>query len=124
MAENKTQATEADVVGFLKRVGDDRQREDSFAILEMMSGVTGEKATMWGPSIIEFGDIHLKYDSGRELDWFKVGFPRERRTSASTYPQPSRVVTGCSESSASTPQASLVSTSSGSKKSIAMPSST
>ncbi len=82
MAENKTQATDADVVEFLERVGDDRRREDSFAILEMMSGVTGEKATMWGPSIIGFGDIHLKYDSGRELDWFKVGFsPRKANIS-------------------------------------------
>ena len=82
MAENKTQATDADVVGFLETVEDDSKREDSFAILELMSEVTGEKAKMWGPSIIGFGEVQLKYDSGRELDWFKVGFsPRKANIS-------------------------------------------
>ncbi len=33
---------------------------------------------MWGSSIIGCGDVHLKYESGRELDWFKIGFsPRK-----------------------------------------------
>lgn len=82
MAENKTQRTEADAVEFLENVEDDNKRGDSLAILEMMSAVTGEKARMWGPSIIGFGDTLLKYDSGRELDWFKVGFsPRKANIS-------------------------------------------
>lgn len=51
MVENKTRATEGDVIGFLETVEDDSKREDSFAILEMMSEVTGEKPKMWGPSI-------------------------------------------------------------------------
>jgi uncharacterized protein YdhG (YjbR/CyaY superfamily) len=34
---------------------------------------------MWGPAIIGFGDVHLKYESGRELDWFVMGFsPRKQ----------------------------------------------
>lgn len=34
---------------------------------------------MWGSAVIGFGDIVLKYDSGRELDWFKIGFsPRKQ----------------------------------------------
>ena len=34
---------------------------------------------MWGPSIIGFGDQHYKYESGREGDWFKIGFsPRKQ----------------------------------------------
>ena len=37
---------------------------------------------MWGESIIGFGDTHLKYASGRELDWFKIGFsPRKKEIS-------------------------------------------
>lgn len=81
-AENKTQQTDADAVEFLEKVEDDSQREDSLEILEIMSEVTGERAKMWGPSIIGFGDIQLKYDSGRELDWFKVGFsPRKANIS-------------------------------------------
>jgi hypothetical protein len=82
MVENKTQATDADVVEFLEKVEDERRRADSFAILEMMSAVTGEKAKMWGPSIVGFGDNHLKYDSDREVDWFKIGFsPRKANIS-------------------------------------------
>jgi hypothetical protein len=34
---------------------------------------------MWGTSIVGFGRIHLKYESGRELDWFPIGFsPRKQ----------------------------------------------
>jgi hypothetical protein len=33
---------------------------------------------MWGTSIVGFGEHHLKYESGRELDWFVAGFsPRK-----------------------------------------------
>ena len=33
---------------------------------------------MWGANIVGFGDHRLKYESGRELDWFLVGFsPRK-----------------------------------------------
>lgn len=34
---------------------------------------------MWGDRIVGFGDHHYRYASGREGDWFKVGFsPRKR----------------------------------------------
>ena len=37
---------------------------------------------MWGDSIIGFGEYHYKYDSGREGDFFKVGFsPRKGKIS-------------------------------------------
>ena len=29
---------------------------------------------MWGPSIVGYGHTHLVYESGREMDWFQVGF--------------------------------------------------
>jgi len=33
---------------------------------------------MWGTSIIGFGDLHYKYATGREGDWFKIGLsPRK-----------------------------------------------
>ena len=44
-----------------------------------MEKATKAKAKMWGSSIIGFGDRHLKYESGRELDWFVIGFsPRKQ----------------------------------------------
>ena len=59
----------------------DRQ-SDCKAIVKMMRDATGVKPAMWGESIIGFGDEHLIYASGRELDWFKIGFsPRKKEIS-------------------------------------------
>jgi len=77
-AELKTKQTEASVEEFLKAIADEKVLEDSKKIIEMMSKATNEVPKMWGASIIGFGSRHLKYDSGRELDWMKIGFsPRK-----------------------------------------------
>jgi hypothetical protein len=79
MSENKTVPTDKSVEEFLKSVENDKRREDGLKILEMMKDITGEEPVMWGSSIVGFGDYHYKYASGREGDWFKVGFsPRKR----------------------------------------------
>ncbi len=79
MSELKTQKNDESVEEFLNGVENDRRREDSFAILELMKAVTGEEPSMWGPSIVGFGSYHYKYASGREGDWMKVGFsPRKQ----------------------------------------------
>lgn len=78
MAENKTQPTDADVDAFIDAVENDRRREDSRALLDLMRDVTGEEPVMWGPSIVGFGQYHYRYESGREGDWFLAGFsPRK-----------------------------------------------
>lgn len=78
MADNKTQKTKASPGDFLNSVEHDQRREDALEIAEMMQRVTGEKPRMWGSSIVGFGDVHLKYDTGREVDYFKVGLsPRK-----------------------------------------------
>ncbi|MET0696269.1 MAG: DUF1801 domain-containing protein [Acidimicrobiia bacterium] len=79
MAEIKTQKNDDSVEDFIAGIDDDRKREDSKALLDMMERVTGEKPHMWGPSIIGFGDHHYKYESGREGDWFKIGFSPRRQ---------------------------------------------
>ena len=44
-----------------------------------MQAATGAPPVMWGSSIIGFGDVHYRYASGREGDWFAVGFsPRKK----------------------------------------------
>jgi len=78
MAELKTKKTTVSVKDFINSIADEQKRKDSFEILRMMEKITKEKAKMWGPSIIGLCDVHLKYESGRELDWFKIGFsPRK-----------------------------------------------
>ena len=79
MAELKTKKTELSVDAFIKKIPDAQKRKDAFTILELMEKATKARARMWGNSIIGFGDRHLKYESGRELDWFVMGFsPRKQ----------------------------------------------
>ena len=74
MAELKTKPNDGSVEDFLNGVADQKKRQDSFTILEMMSQVTGAEPQMWGDSIIGFGRYHYKYASGRDAEWFLTGF--------------------------------------------------
>jgi hypothetical protein len=79
MAEIKTKQNDSCVTDFLNSVSDEKKRQDSFTILELMQEVTGAQPKMWGDSIVGFGTYHYKYASGREGDWFLVGFsPRKQ----------------------------------------------
>lgn len=79
MPELKTKRTALSVDAFLKKVPDVQKRIDSYAIVDLMEKATKAIAKMWGSSIIGFGDRRLKYESGRELDWFVMGFsPRKQ----------------------------------------------
>ncbi len=78
MAENKTKPTKASVKAFLDAVPHEARRKECRTVLDLMKRVTGEKAVMWGESIIGFGNYHYKYDSGHEGDCCVVGFaPRK-----------------------------------------------
>ena len=79
MAELKTKVNNASVDKFLKGVKDEQTRDDCYKILEVMQKATKSEPKMWGTSIVGFGDYHYKYASGREGDWFLVGFsPRKQ----------------------------------------------
>ena len=79
MAELKTKKNKASVEKFLNSVADEERRKDCFSVLEIMKQVTKAEPAMWGPSIVGFGSRQYKYPSGRELDWFLVGFaPRKQ----------------------------------------------
>jgi hypothetical protein len=78
MAENKTKPTEVSVSAFIEAITDETKRADAKALVKLMQSASGEKPKMWGPSIIGFGSIHYKYESGREGDMPLVGFsPRK-----------------------------------------------
>jgi hypothetical protein len=78
MAENKTKPTEVSVAAFIDALTDQTKRADAQALVKLMHRATGEKPTMWGPSIIGFGSCHYKYASGREGDMPIAGFsPRK-----------------------------------------------
>jgi hypothetical protein len=51
----------------------------------MMEKAMKQKPKMWGSSIIGFGDVRYKSpSSGREVDWFKIGFA-SRKANLSIY---------------------------------------
>ena len=78
MAELKTKQTESSVANFLDGIADEDRRKDCHVIVKMMKAATKSEPKMWGASIIGFGFRRLKYESGRELDWFVIGFsPRK-----------------------------------------------
>lgn len=78
----KTQENSASVSEFIESISDAKQREDAQTIDALMQKVTGEKPKMWGKAIVGYGSESLKYASGRELDWLKLGFsPRKQNIS-------------------------------------------
>lgn len=85
MAELKTKKTELSVEVFINKITEAQKQKDTFAILELMEEATKTKGKMWGTSIIGFGDRHLIYDSGRELDWFVMGFSPLKQNIALIY---------------------------------------
>jgi hypothetical protein len=79
MAELKTKPNDQSVEAFLNGIADDKKRQDSFTVLEIMKQATQAEPKMWGSSIIGFGSYHYKYASGQEADWFLTGFsPRKQ----------------------------------------------
>ena len=82
MAENKTKPTDADVRAFIDAVENDRRRQDSLVLLEMMDRITGFKPQMWGDSIVGYGRYRYKYKSGHGDEFFLTGFsPRKQALS-------------------------------------------
>ncbi|MBC8042376.1 MAG: DUF1801 domain-containing protein [Rhizobacter sp.] len=79
MAELKTKENAASVDKFISSVDDAERRKACYQVMEMMAEATKSEPRMWGESIVGFGNVRLKYESGRELDWFLTGFsPRKQ----------------------------------------------
>lgn len=80
MSELKTKPNDASVEDFIAAVDNETKRQDSFALLEMFTRITGQRPKMWGSSIIGFGMYHYKSErSSQEGDWPLTGFsPRKQ----------------------------------------------
>jgi len=83
LAVIKTSQNSASVASFIDSIANEQKRKDSRVILKMMEKATNEKPKMWGSSIIGFGKLRYKSPtSGREVEWFKIGFsPRKTNLS-------------------------------------------
>ena len=60
MAELKTKKNKSSVIAFLESVINEKRKQDSYIILDMMKEITGDDPEMWGASIIGFGSYHYK----------------------------------------------------------------
>lgn len=77
MAEPKTRPTGEDVTAFLDAVPDERRRAEGHAIRTLMERITGEPATMWGPSMVGFGSVPYTNTTGTN-EWPPLAFsPRK-----------------------------------------------
>ena len=82
MAHNKTKPTPQKGSEFIAGIEDKVKRDDCRELMKLMSGITGNRAKMWGASIVGYGKYHYKYESGREGDFFLTGFsPRKQALS-------------------------------------------
>ncbi len=79
LAVIKTQPTKVSVEDFINKLPDEQKQKDSLVLMEMMKKASGEEPVLWGGSMIGFGKkIYKSPASGREVEWFKIGFsPRK-----------------------------------------------
>ncbi|WP_194776977.1 DUF1801 domain-containing protein [Pararhodonellum marinum] len=82
MSTNKTTPTDKNVSDFLEKVSDKKKQQDSRKLVNLFEEASGFPPKMWGDSMIGFGSYHYTYESGREGDFFLVGFsPRKNAIS-------------------------------------------
>ena len=82
MAENKTQATGADVTAFLDAAEPARRRAEGRRLDMIFREATGYTPQMWGPTMVGYGRYHYRYATGREGEALATGFsPRKAKLS-------------------------------------------
>ena len=79
MAEPKTKKNDASVEAFLNSVADERKRQDSFTLVDLMRDITGSEPSMWGDAIVGFGGYLSANSAGKVSEWPVAAFsPRKQ----------------------------------------------
>ena len=87
MADLKTKPTTTSIDVLVQGVADEGRRQDCLTLVAMMKRITGAEPTVWSSGIVGFGNYHYKYASGREGDWFEIGFA-PRKANLAVYVMP------------------------------------
>lgn len=58
----------------LTSIKDESVRSDAFKLLELLRQATGEDPELWSSNTIGFGRYHYKYATGKEGEFFDIGF--------------------------------------------------
>jgi hypothetical protein len=74
MPASKNKPAEMGIDAFLTGIKDPSRKQDCLALIEMMKKTTNCEPKLWGTSMVGFGDLHYRYESGREGDTFLLGF--------------------------------------------------
>ena len=74
MSDLKTRPSDASVDAFIDGLESERRRDEARRLVALFGEVTGEPPVLWGGKIVGFGRYHYRYASGREGDWFRIGF--------------------------------------------------
>lgn len=62
------------VAAFLNEIENADRRRDAKRLHSLMRELTDLKAEIWSGKMVGYGKYHYKYASGREGDWFRIGF--------------------------------------------------
>ncbi|MBD2761926.1 DUF1801 domain-containing protein [Kocuria sp. cx-116] len=77
-ADVKTKPSEQSAEDWIESLPWPRRVEQGRALLEIFHEATGVEPVMWGPSIVGYGHLHYRHETGREGDTARVGFsPRK-----------------------------------------------
>ena len=79
MAEPKSKKNKASAQDYLNAIEDAQRKADCKLVDKMMEEITGNKAVMWGASIVGYGTYHYVYSSGQEGDWMATGFSSRKQ---------------------------------------------
>lgn len=79
MATQKTLPSTTDAQSLIESITDDTRRQDCEALLKLMKSTMRCDPVVWGDSTIGFGTYHYVYPTGREGDWFTVGFSSRKQ---------------------------------------------
>jgi hypothetical protein len=63
-----------DAGAIVAQISSSRVREDATRLLQLMEEASGAKPHVTARGVIGFGTYHYRYASGREGDFFKIGF--------------------------------------------------
>jgi hypothetical protein len=74
MSESNMRATDAPVEELIAALEPPSKRDDARVLLALLGKITGERARLWGDSIVGFGEYETIYASGRKVNWMRSGF--------------------------------------------------
>lgn len=79
---NKTKISDNDPLFFINNIKDEKIKGDSLKLINFLKNITQWEPKIWGGNIIGFGKYHYHYKSGREGEFFIVGFsPKKKKFS-------------------------------------------